>query len=487
MARAGLASAALVIGALALIALPGAAQAGDQPRNPPAERMSSAKARPAVRRSGENAWAALAGMDDAADRAGHDAAGALAEMKAVVASVGFEQLDGRQRAVGFSLLAWTAVAQKDYALARDAADQGIRAGGGSADLWLLKAQAAQGVSDWDDMAQSIANLARGWPRALRQMPDGAILRLASESRGEPRFQALMALHEANWSPQSRSADASRLWLTLTTELLARGKLEQAKRVAHDIMGYRALIELHADRRFDPIVASDPDAFDVAKAIDRDLEQRRAAVASAPHSLAAVNALALALRQRGKPADALAVTDDALAGAAAPGRFTDLEDELNRTLEQRAFALQELGRTDEAIRTQRSAAASPEHRGPNISQTLDLADMLNELGRAQDALDALRGFDATTPSAYGKMVWEQDLACAYAQLHDTAGVAGAVQYLRAHRADAEIVFEGGLMCAGEADDVAKAVISGIENPDTRSAVLADDQTYLDPPGPQSAWM
>jgi len=86
-----------------------------------------------------------------------------------------------------------------------------------------------------------------------------------------------------------------------------------------------------------------------------------------------------------------------------------------------------------------------------------------------------------------MVWEQDLACAYAQLHDTAGVAGAVQYLRAHRADAEIVFEGGLMCAGEADDVAKAVISGIENPDTRSAVLADDQTYLDPPGPQSAWL
>jgi hypothetical protein len=45
---------------------------------------------------------------------------------------------------------------------------------------------------------------------------------------------------------------------------------------------------------------------------------------------------------------------------------------------------------------------------------------------------------------------------------------------------------GLFRAGDADGVAKAIVDGIEDPDTRGTVLADNQDYLDPPGPRSAW-
>lgn len=139
-----------------------------------------------------------------------------------------------------------------------------------------------------------------------------------------------------------------------------------------------------------------------------------------------------------------------------------------------------------MKAQQRGAAHSEHGGYNVSQTLDLAERLNILGRAQDALDALEDFDPRRTSPYGAMVWRADLVCAYAQLKQPAKAEASLEYMRAHVRDGPGVLQGALLCAGDADSLAKAIIASIEDPETRSSILADMQDYLDDPPAQSAW-
>jgi Domain of Unknown Function with PDB structure (DUF3857) len=440
---------------------------------------------------GADAQATLAGLVDAVKKAqGGDAAGAYAQLKPLVLTAGFGQLDAPRRGAGLFILAWSAAQQKDYATTLDAAAKSVALAPDNQQAWWLRLSAASEQKSYDDEAVSIAMTARKWPALLKNLPDTAIFFVNRQVYGQTRLDLLSALYEAKWTPLSKASSPSSLWLTLTMDLLAKGDLKQAILVAHGVTAYGDLIAMHADRRFDPVVQADPGAFDVAKAIDLDLAKRRADVAAAPTKLEYVNALAMALIERGKSAEALAVVRAALSksqvGDDGKAYFDDLDDQLNRALEAESIALRELGRDDESLKAQQRGAAHAEHGGFNVSQTLDLAERFDAMGRPQEALDALQDFDPRRTSPYGAMVWRTDLVCAYAQLKDQAKVEAYLAYMKAHARDNPGELQGALLCAGDADGLAKSIIGGIEDPETRTTVLVGMQDYLHDPAPQSAW-
>lgn len=443
--------------------------------------------------AGDNAGAqaALASLLEAAKKAQEgDGASVYATMKPLVQTSGYGQLGAAQRAAGLFLLASAAFEQKDYATSHETAVKSTDIDPNNQLAWRYRIGSAQVLNDWNDAAISIATIARRWPDSLKTLPDSLMLTLVRQSRGASRLDALTALHDAHWTPRTKELDPSTLWFQLAADLLAKGDAKQAALVAHDISAYRELIEMHADKRFDAIIAADPAAFDVAKSIERDLERRRADVKASPTKLEAVNQLGYALLARGKAAEALAIAQDALAKSQVDPEgksfFEDREDQLNRTLELQAEALRDLGRTDEAIKSGQRSAARPEHGASNVSQALDLASRLDDLGRPQDALDTLQDFDPKRASPYGMMVWRADLACAYAQLKDAARLGPVMAAMKAHAADGPMLYQGALECAGDSDGLAHAIIASIEDPETRATVLLGLQDYLRDPSPQSDW-
>lgn len=420
--------------------------------------------------------------------------GALADARSVIASPSFASLTVRQRAAAYVVVTWTAWQTKDFKAAHAAAIQATNQTGAGDDLvgvnmWIQRLRAAVSDRDFDDAVFCLTKLAQTWPESLKPFPDLSVFQLVDQATPERRTDLLIALQKAHWRPKSAFLDSSDLWLKLTATLIDRGDLKAAAASAQDVTDYTDLIAMRADRRFDPIVQADPARYDVKAAIARGLTDLQAKAAAAPDKLEGVVAVARALMARNRPADALSLLDAALSKARPapdqPPAFSDLEDQIGRALESRAEALQMLGRVDEAVKAQERAAAHTEHGGSNVSQTLDLAERLNGLGRPQDALDAIEDFDPTNASPFGLMVWQQTQACAYAQLNDKTKLAAAMAYLHAHAKDGPRSIESAQLCADDADGVAKTIIDALHDPDTRAATLAALQDYVEDPG-VGAW-
>ncbi|MDR3513795.1 MAG: DUF3857 domain-containing protein [Caulobacteraceae bacterium] len=420
--------------------------------------------------------------------------GALADARAVIASPGFASLTLRQRTAGYVIVAWAAYQTNDFKAAHAAAVQATdQTGAGDdlvgANLWIQRLRAADSDHDFDDAGLCLTKLAQSWPESLLAIPDQGVFQLVNQVTPHRRTDLLLALQKAHWRPKSAFRDSSDLWLKLTAALIDRGDLKAAAVTARDVTDDDVLIEMHADRRFDPIVQADPARYDVNAAIARGLTELQAKSAAAPDKLEGVVAVAQALMSRKRAAEALSLLDAALAKARPspdqPPAFSDVEDQIGRALETRSGALLMLGRTDEAVKAQQRAAAHAEHGGSNVSQTLDLAGRLNGLGRPQDALDAIDEFDPTNASPFGLMVWQETQACAYAQLNDKGKLTTAMAYLHAHAKDGPRLVESAQLCADDADGVAKTIIDALHDPDTRAAALAGLQDYADSPG-VTAW-
>lgn len=436
--------------------------------------------------------AARARIDDANARAKRlDSKGVRNELAPLVTTPAFGRLEPSQQSLGLYLLAWAALTQNDNATAHGAAVRSVELDPHNGQAWLVRGLAARGLKDWDDEGTSFATLGRKSPSTLATLPNDVVFGLTYELHGQRQAEALLALHNAHWTPKGVGVVANLTWVTLVTDLLAEGDLQHAELVAHDINGYREMIALHADRRYDAVVAADPAAYDVSAALNQELARRRTDAASFPARLDLVNRVAFALLERNQPGEALAVLQDALAKVAGEPEgkayFDDQRQQLAWTLDYEARALLELGRVDEAIKALQRGSLPMENGLPHVSQTLNLAGVLDDLGRPREALKTLANFDTRLVSPYGVMTWRAVLVCAYAQLKDAAKMATSLDYLKTHAKDAPYELRDGLLCAGDADGYAQWLIRGLDDPELRATVLLRLQRFLpDSPAGQFPW-
>lgn len=435
---------------------------------------------------GEDRIATLPVQQAALAMAGQDFVRAEAILKAAVADRTFVTLPEADRHEIHLLLAQAAMRARDHQTASEAIRKACASPGAGGTDWVVRAFVSS-VGDDEDFADTLVVLAGKYPASLPELWGPALLpdlnhlvRLPNRSIG---IRVLKALFAAHWQPTAVDPDAAdEFWILLVLADLKDNDLPAAKAVAAAIRSPNALVRMVSDKRFDAVVAADPAHYDIGAAAAAALERARARRAANPHLLEPVDALATALMRLDRNDEAFAVIDAGFVAARKDDNaFVDTAYALPWVTERRGALLVKLGRADDDVAQREEAAALPEQGDGNVSQTLNLAQKLNNLGRPREALATLKKVPSTQMSGYGRMVYEKERACAYAQLKDQENLSGAMLYLKKNATEAPQIAMHAYICAKDEDGLAAEMIAMLDNPDTRLDMLFQLQDFRGPKG------
>ena len=238
------------------------------------------------------------------------------------------------------------------------------------------------------------------------------------------------------------------------------RLPAAIDVSAHITDVYVLIEMRADRRFDAVVAANPQQFDIDAAAAREFHDVQAAVEKFPQSLALRAAVLNMLLAQQHYAAMLGAADDLITDFQSTNYrrrlFDDYDQQYPWILNLRATALERLGQWDDAV-SQLTAASQldEDHRG-NVSQLINLAELYCRLGRPLDARASLNKM-VTKTSPYGTMELESTKFDAAYQLGDTQEVERSLRYLREHRKDAPFIYRDVLIAVNQLDGAAHGLV------------------------------
>lgn len=334
---------------------------------------------------------------------------------------------------------------------------------------------------------ALTEFARRWPGRVKAVNCLAIAILdATAGEGDAldaaRFDLADALDAAEWSCDDRGMTSDHLWLGFMSKLARKGDLARAGKVAGRLIEPDALIEVRSVTVYDPIVAASPDRFDVSARLDSRLRDLEAEVAAHPRILGWRNALFVAMLEKGQYAEVVQRAGAVIASFGPTiydsGSFDD-PDQLNWTLDSMSRAELMSGDADPAVSTLQFGASLAEGSVPNVSQTLNLAQLLVSVGRDREALELANSVDPATLSPYGALDREGVRACAYAGLGDNVLMEASVAYVEQHARESPSLVETVLLCTGKTDRAAESVVHAIEDPNTRDSTLADLQHYVIP--------
>lgn len=338
--------------------------------------------------------------------------------------------------------------------------------------WGLRFAIDVDLKDTSDALHALEVTAErsGWT-AVETYNDLALFRfrrLLEPDAGAGR-RLLRLLDRVGWKPSGLIASPSALWKDLAQFDLEDGKAADATRVAKRITAPAVLFSMRLDRRFDPLVKADPNAFDVEKAAVATLERHRAQYADHPDQGEIAYEIIEDLRLLNRPEEALIFADQTLAKA-------DVKDERGQDYhhwieDRRAMVLADLGRFDEALAIEQKAASSAEHGAPNVSQRINLAGLLSMAGKSEDALQMLAPFgNGLTASPYGDMWVATERLCAANALGRDAVAKMALAFTAVHAADNKGARLKAQLCANDLAGARQTVVGWLENPADRQYAL-----------------
>jgi tetratricopeptide (TPR) repeat protein len=194
-------------------------------------------------------------------------------------------------------------------------------------------------------------------------------------------------------------------------------------------------------------------------------------------------VAQALRVLGRNQEALDLLDRVVAQAQTPdaqAQFDDIADQLNWLLNEKAYALYELNRPEEARTAFGLSIAVGEDGQWSVSQVINFASMLQAEGRSADALEVVQTVGEASP--YGRMWVAAVRACAAGNLGRAELRREALAYLREHERDNAAARANALLCVNDLDEAAALYIRRLANPAEREDALLALQTYRRPPRP-----
>jgi hypothetical protein len=414
-----------------------------------------------------------------------DYKGALAGLSEVVAAPDFASFDEPRRSAILTLQAFAALETGDARLGSDAARRATALRSAQAGSWLARFFADALIGDARDALDTLTAYATRWPTQLGDIDDVNIRWALSSARGSDTLRqagiaADEALYDAHWKPQDAAFDGD--LYRLAVDLVARHQDAKAAEVARQIQPSELVLRMSVDRRFEGVTGLNPVAAGRTYA---NLTGDDAALH--PRSLAKANDHVYSLIRAGDAASALAASDQIIARADVANTFDDQKDQLVWTLNYRSWALDLLGRHDDAARQMAEASTLPEGGRLNVSQSINLGDELYRLNRPTEALAAVAAISRTNTSPYGFNAAGEVRACAAAELNDKAALARALVDLDSNRQANPGSRLEGLLCAGDLDQAAVGVVTQLADPDTRGETLVELQDYQDPPQPTAWWI
>ena len=448
---------------------------------------------PAVAPAGQTAKARIDAA--AANIDNGKAAEAAADMRDMIAAPDFATASTSIKASAYFMLALAEEDLKDYAAAYDHLMK-VRevVSSPSRYYWIQLTQVALHLDKDADAVEALTGAINAEPARASElyMPFvGNVVRLSAQLKdgNVARQKLLEALWDAKYTPDNPFWSAQWFWSSLLEIYAAKGMDDKARQIAAVLTDPDLIIGLRVDTRYSRFVAGAPFGGDVAEALDGELAELTAKAAANPGLLAGAQSVGSALLKRNRLPEALAVLDAAIARAEKATNdkpaFTDQDDQLRWLYDTRSRVLAKMGRHEEVLAAQLKARdIALAAKDDTVSQTINLGDIYNSLGRPADALAAVKGIDdkGDGASIYGLMSAEEVRACAYAQTGDKAGLARSLAFMEAHADEGYGPYEAALLCADDGDGLAQLIISRLDDPELRNATLVDLQTYLALPHP-----
>ncbi len=348
--------------------------------------------------------------------------------------------------------------------------------------WFTRMRAADAAADPKDALYALTTLAQRWPQVLAQLPAYDPIesvmrndRRAAASDAE-RYELLAALHKIKFLDEPRSS--GEWWREFALLQLARGERLSAVQTLARITDPYVIISIEADRRFDTVHAEPGALASVPEAAEQSIQAELRYAQATPERLEPMNHLAEILISCLRQQQALSVTDAAIEqqDEHGSGAWNDSDTQYDWILINRATALYSLGRYQAAVA--QMEAASHLHPAPaaNVSATINLAGMYNELGHTQQAAATLQRVLPADLSPYGRMQLESERLNVALALHDERTTLRSLDYLRSHRDDALSTYQGALLAMHRDDEGAALLIERLRDPQLRSAALLAVQIY-----------
>jgi hypothetical protein len=388
---------------------------------------------------------------------------------------------GRYKAIQFLSVASYNI--KDFKTAFSAARTASELPEADGTDWYRRAWVASYIDEKPDAAQSLATLAKRWPKMAADIDFSFVryvYRSISKADNAEQLQADLgrALLSAEWQPKDiPPQQADFIWFNLAQHDLNLSNYDDAEKAADRIQSSYFLRIMHANKSFDSIIAARPSHFDFDKAHQEEIKNGFKRIGENSDLLEPVVTTALNLIEVDRPTEALLILDKAIAKTQKKGTpaFKDIDDEINWLYDARANALLALGHNEEAIAALKKGARENEHGDSNVSQIINLAETHLDLDDPQEALTELATLKGEV-SEYGRMQVEAIRACAYITLKDDMNFQKSRDYIDAHPNDDIGAVLRTHFCVKDFDGAAKFMIAGISDPKQRSNVIMKLQLY-----------
>ncbi len=416
-----------------------------------------------------------------------DTAGAKAAIVAAIHNPAFDSLDESSRHAALALATELALQTEDFEQAHELAVRATESTEPGIDDWRNRLMASTKLGDRRDQAVCLTTIMRRWGRDSSILPNSTVRQVVRDTvkiDAPTRIELLLALFELRWRPADGSS-ADFWWTELSRLLIEQNRVPDAIQVAALVEDPRSIIAFTADKRFRPLLKSSEVQSNPRRAANHEIEALRAFTRQKPRSLHAMQRLISRMVNARSDAQALTLSEETVrridAAGESPPPFDDME-KYGALLDTQARALRHLGRYDEAIQQLRRGV-EVSHKTDSVSQPIDLALLLCELNRPDEAMAALPAKEGA--SDYGKMLMALVQLSAAVERGAVEDADKALSYLREHRADSPGVLQDALLRAGALDDAELVLLSRLNDPDERTSALIQMQVYSEPKRPPLA--
>lgn len=326
-----------------------------------------------------------------------------------------------------------------------------------------------------------------WPEAADEhdVPHVWALYRALADRPAQQRRLLQALFDARFDDPT--GDSSAMWFQLARLHLEAGDVDGARAAAGRIIAADPIVRMRIDRRFDAIVDRTTFTFDPSLRARQAVDALRTKAEARPRDLAVWVQLTYAMLTAGDHAGAIDTATrliDASDDAPVKGEKSKAYESLDHRvwlLNNRAIALYRLGRPDEAVADLERAIAFDPEQGPNVNQTLNLGTLRCYMGRPRDAVEGVASVKGM--STYGELVQAMVLLCAAVQRDDRTQAASTLAFFRRHRDEHPEMLLHGLIWTGQLAEAERIYRRMLDDPALRADALMLAQSFVpSPPQP-----